>query len=750
MGTKTKTSFESVVAKRHACDQAATDDAMRALAQAVAGVGADGSLDNGIAEKFDESLNEVRSYYATAQSEIPGKREWVKRTRELSSERSGQAGDDVLAWVDQRIGQALAGTGAQNRLVEISGSWFEDAAGVLIAVRDDGTPIALVPGANGYAYKDPASGKKYRVTKDNAESFGKSAFCFYRPLPSRPLRLRDIIVYLVQGFELRDVILVLGCLALSTALGMLLPLANAMLFGPVLSAGDIAILPNAAVMLVCVGIAQAIINGAKTLALTGVGNKLALHIQAAAMMRMLSLPASFFRNRPSGELSTLLEGFPAVARNIQQVVFGAALSSVFSLAYMGQIFVITPALGLPALAVVLANVAVTVIVSLAQAKVNRRKLALSARLSGWQSALLDSIRAIRTNGAERRAFATWAPRYASVARLEYNGPLLARIAETLQLAVSLLGTVAIYGAAVAAGISSADYMAFSSAFGMVLGAFMSLASTTGTAAQIRPQLDVLAPILNACPEVSVDKPALESISGRIDLEHVTFGYNPGEPIVEDLTLHVESGDYVALVGASGCGKSTVMRLMLGFEKPQEGVVAYDGHDLETVDAQALRHNIGVVLQDTQLFQGDILSNITISAPWLSEEDAWAAAEGAGIADDLRCLPMGLATVVAADGVGFSGGQKQRLAIARALAPRPAVLMFDEATSALDNKTQQIVCDTLDGLSCTRIVIAHRISTIRNCKRICMLEGGRIVEEGSYEELMALRGSFFDLVSQQEL
>lgn len=742
-----KTNFHELLERRRCYDAAAMEEAMRQLARAVAGAS---EAECAVAGQFDTALQEAAAYYGSKGNEIPGKREWIRREQLLSEEHPPLGSDEALSWVDQRISAALVGTGAQYRLAELSGNWYEDAAGVLIAFLDDCTPVTLVPVAHGYSFKDPETGRRRRVHKDDAARFARCAFCFYRPLPSRPLSLRDIIVYLLQGFELRDVLLVLGCLVLSTALGMLLPLANAMLFGPVLSAGNMAILPNAAVMLVSIGIAQAVINAAKNLALAGVGNKLALHVQAAAMMRMLSLPASFFRNRSAGELSSLLEGFPAVARNIQQVVLGAALSSVFSLVYLVQVFAMTPALGLPASAVVVANVTVTVIVSLAQAKVNRRRIALRADLDGWQSALLGSMRTVRANGAEKRAFATWAPRYARVARLEYNGPLLARVANTLQLGVSLFGTVAIYGAAVTAGVSSAEYMAFSSAFGMVLGSFMALASATGTAAQIRPQLDVLAPILNANPEVAADRPAVDNISGRIDLDHVTFGYSSGKPVVRDLTLHVEPGDYVAIVGASGCGKSTIMRLMLGFETPQHGAVCFDGHDLRDIDCQILRRNIGVVLQDTQLFQGDILSNITISAPWLGEEDAWKAAEGAGIADDIRTLPMGMSTVVAAGGIGFSGGQKQRLAIARALVSQPTILMFDEATSALDNKTQQVVSDTLDSLDCTRIIIAHRISTIRNCKRICMLEEGRIVEEGTYDELIKRRGAFFDLVSQQKL
>ena len=741
MAGNQKTDFRQNMDDRRQNDFDSMNEALLELSEALTG-----RSDSG--EELTAALKQVSHYYKGAKG--VSKKEWIRRAQMLSS--SAPRGDQAatLAWVDQRLDQAIAGTGAQYRLAELSGEWYKDASGVLLVADESGVPVALIPGAKGYSFIDPANKKRCAVTPANASSFGNRAFCFYRPLPSRPLQLRDILIYLVRGIELKDVLLILGCLLLSVGLGMLLPLANAMLFGPVLAAQDSAILINAAVMLISVGIAQAVINGAKALALNGVGTKLTLHIQAAAMMRMLSLPASFYRNHSSGELTELIGGFSLIARNIQQVVLGAMLSAVFSLAYLGQIFVISPGLGLPAAAIIVLNVAVTVVIALVQAKVNRKKIASRARLSGVQSTLLDSMREIRINGAESRAFATWAPRYSDVTRLEYNGPLLARIAPTLQLAASLLGTLFIYGAAFASGVSASEYMAFSSAFGMVLGAFMTLASTAGIAAQIKPQMDILKPILDETPEVNEEKTAPVKPSGRIDLENISFGYDPEKPVLQGLKLHIEAGDYIALVGESGCGKSTLMRLMLGFERPSEGRVCYDGLDLSDMDVQTLRRSIGVVLQETQLFQGDIFSNITISAPWLTEEDAWNAARGAGIADDIQRLPMGMSTVVAAGGVGFSGGQKQRLAIARALAPRPAILMFDEATSALDNKTQQIVSDTLDHLECTRIVIAHRISTIRNCRRICMLQNGCITEEGSYEELMARKGAFYELVRRQEL
>ena len=297
----------------------------------------------------------------------------------------------------------------------------------------------------------------------------------------------------------------------------------------------------------------------------------------------------------------------------------------------------------------------------------------------------------------------------------------------------------------------ADYYAFTAAYGMVSVAFSSLVGLGLQAARIRPIMEVSKPILEAVPEVSEDKEIVTKISGSIEISHVTFRYEDGASnVLDDISVKIRPGQYVAVVGKTGCGKSTLLRILLGFETVQKGAVYYDGKDISKIDLKSLRKNIGVVTQDGKLFQGDIFSNIVISAPWLSMEDAWEAAEVAGIADDIRDMPMGLSTMISEGSGGISGGQKQRLMIARAVAPKPKVLMFDEATSALDNITQKKISAALDKLNCTRIVIAHRLSTIRQCDRIIVLDGGKIVEDGTYEELLENKGFFAELVERQKV
>ena len=311
--------------------------------------------------------------------------------------------------------------------------------------------------------------------------------------------------------------------------------------------------------------------------------------------------------------------------------------------------------------------------------------------------------------------------------------------------------MAIYYFAAKSEISVSDYYAFNTAYAMIAGAFLSLSSVALTIAEIRPVMEMAEPILTTLPEVALDKQVIERLSGGIELNHVSFGYQADQPkVIDNLSLKIRPGQYVAVVGKTGCGKSTLLRLLLGFEQPQQGAIYFDGKDLNKIDLRSLRRKIGVVMQDGKLFQGDIYANITVANPRLTLEDAWAAAETAGIADDIRQMPMGMATLLTEGSGGISGGQRQRLMIARAVVSKPRILMFDEATSALDNLTQKAVSDALDKLKCTRIVIAHRLSTIRNCDRILVLDSGKIMEDGDYETLIEKNGIFAELVQRQRI
>ena len=369
--------------------------------------------------------------------------------------------------------------------------------------------------------------------------------------------------------------------------------------------------------------------------------------------------------------------------------------------------------------------------------------------SGVVYSFLSGIQKIKVSGSEKRAYAKWLETYTEKTIPTYAVRFPYTIRQPLIIFIHMLGMLWIYAAAYKNGVNTAQFAAFSSAFGLVMAGIYALGASGSSFAIIRPILKRGEPILNEVPENSSGKRAPHSLSGRIDMDQVVFRYEQDSPaVINGISLHIDPGEYVAVVGKSGCGKSTLMRILLGFEEPEQDAVYYDSMDLSSLDKKALRRNIGTVLQDGKLFSGDIYSNIIISAPWMSMDDAWEAAEKAGIAEDIRRMPMGMHTLITEGSGGISGGQKQRILIARAICSKPNIIMLDEATSALDNITQKIVTDSMNEMKCTRIVIAHRLSTIKQCDRIIVLDKGVIAEEGTYEELLARGGLFTELVERQ--
>ncbi len=654
---------------------------------------------------------------------------------------------------DEQLAYVLRPLGLMTRDVKLEPGWYRDAFGPMLGfLKESGTAVALLPrGLAGYCYVDPATGKRVAVNRSTEGRLSVNALCFYRPLPMKKLGIPDLLMFMKNCISKGDIIwIVLATLAV-TLVGFIEPRLSAGMTGPVLQSRNVSLLVGTALFLLSAALANLLIGAVRGLLMERISTKTQLAVESSVMMRVLSLPVSFFRKFSSGELSNRASSVGSLCDMLLDNILSTGLTSLSSLLFIFQIFTFAPALVLPSVLVVLATFVLSVATSLAQVRVSRRKMLLSAKESGMSYALVSGIQKIRLSGAEKRAFARWADVYSQNAELEYNPPAFLKLNGVFTKAISLVGTIVLYYMAVRTGVKPHEYYGFSAAYGELMGAFTALAGIAVSVAAIRPVLEMAEPILKAEPEVSADKAPVTSVSGSIELSHVSFRYEENAPwVLRNLSLKIRAGEYVAIVGRTGCGKSTLVRLLLGFEKPQNGAVYYDGRDLDTIDPRSLRRKMGVVTQDGQLFQGDIFANITISAPQLTLEEAWEAAEIAGIAQDIRDMPMGMQTLISEGQGGVSGGQKQRIMIARAVAPKPKILIFDEATSALDNVTQKQVSDALDRLKCTRIVIAHRLSTIRHCDRILVLDGGRIVEEGNYEELIEKKGMFADLVARQRL
>ena len=722
--------FDEQIKNRKESDQAVFEDSFKQMSSAIMGQRMSDAL-NDDRQNTADAIGDILKYYHVASQEVP----------------------ETITDMNEVLEYLLRPSGFMRRTVQLENSWYRDAVGAMLGKRrDDGSVVALIPsGINSYKFYDRKLGKTVRINRKNQNVIEREAIAFYKPFPLSKMTIRSLLRYIIQQMSLADVIpLVIAALAV-TGIGLLTPWLNNYLFSYVITSDSASVLIGTAAFMVSATLSALLFTAVKALLITRIGMKLNLSVEAATMMRILSLPPDFFKKYSSGELSNRSGYINGLCSQIMNMFLTTGLASILSITYIFQIFAYAPALVAPALIITLLTLVITIIQIFAQMKITKQQMENASKEMGLSYQLISGIQKIKLSGAEQRAFAKWGKLYAKSAKLLYNPPLFLKISSVITLAVSLVGTIVMYSLAIKTNVSVAEYYAFNSAYGMVNSAFLALAGIATGLALIRPTLEMAKPIMEAEPEISVDKQVVTRLSGGIELNNVTFRYTEDmPPVLDNLSLKIRPGQYVAIVGKTGCGKSTLMRIMLGFETPQKGAVYYDGRDIKKLDLKSLRRKIGAVMQNGKLFTGDIFSNITISAPWLTLDDAWEAAEIAGMAEDIRLMPMGMNTLISEGQGGISGGQRQRLLIARAVAPKPRILMFDEATSALDNITQKQVSEALDRMKCTRIVIAHRLSTIRQCDRIIVLDNGRIVEDGTYDELIENDGFFAELVARQRL
>ncbi len=722
--------FEEQIKLRKESDIEAFEDSCLKIAGSVMGQSLSAALKNE-REQATDAIGSILKYYNVKVREVP----------------------ERLNSIHEVLEYLLRPYGIMTREVTLREGWRSDASGAMLTTfAKDGKPVALIPaGAVGYKYLDPDTGKMAKVTSASEKLFAGEAITFYKPFPTRAMTLNDLFRYIFENIDRPGLMGYFGFALIATLVGMLIPWINRMLFSDIVSMNSVSALMAVAVFLICASLSSLLFGTIQELFLHRLTQRFYLSVESATMMRLLTLPSSFFAKYSSGDLANRVGNVSILIYEILNLVMTGFTTALFSFIYIFQIRTFAPALAMPAF-IMAALQALTIVATLViRSNINKVQMELAAKESGLSYSLVTGVEKIKLSGAERRAFSKWANAYALQSEYQYDPPMFVKVFPAVMTAISLTGTIIIYYLAIQNEIGLGQYYAFNAAFAMVNGAFNTLIPMIAPASQIAPVFELIRPIIETAPEIAEDKPVIERLSGAIELNNITFRYSEDmPPVLDNLSLKIRPGQYVAITGKTGCGKSTLMRVMLGFEKPQKGAVYYDGRDLNSIDLKSLRSKIGTVMQNGSLFMGDIYSNIVISAPELTLDDAWEAAELAGIADDIRQMPMNMFTIIGEGAGGISGGQKQRLMIARAIAPRPKILMFDEATSALDNITQKQVSDALDSLKCTRVVIAHRLSTIQHCDRIIVLDEGKIVEDGKYEDLIAKDGFFAELVKRQQV
>ncbi len=641
-------------------------------------------------------------------------------------------------------------SGVRVRQVALRGYWWQADNGPLLAyLQKTNRPVALIPNStNNYEMVDIYEQTRQPVTSSVANQLSQLAYSFYRTLPTKILHARDLLRFGLKQAkgDLLNVIL------MGIAGGILIiaiPLITGRIFDFIIPSADRAQLVQFALLLLTIAIVTAIFQVMRSIAVLRVEMKMDSALQSAVWDRLLNLPAPFFRDYTAGDLSSRALGVSAIRRAVSGTVVRSLLSAIFSIFNFILLFYFSVPLALVATFLVGIAFGVTLFIGNRQMTFQRHLTNIEGSISGMVLQFITGITKFRIAGVEGRAFAQWARRFTEQKQYAYQVGNAGNALIVFNLSFPVISAIVIF--ALVANItdfSTGEFLAFNVAFTTFLLAGLDLSTALISVLQVVPTYERMQPILETLPEVDETKSDPGELSGEIEVSRVSFRYDEdGLLILKDINFHVTPGDFVAIVGPSGSGKSTLFRLLLGFETPESGGIFYDGQDLGGLDIRAVRQQLGVVLQNGQLMTGDIFTNIVGVAP-LTIDDAWEAAEMSGLADDIREMPMGMHTIISEGGSTLSGGQRQRLLIARAIAKKPKILYFDEATSALDNRTQAIVSESLEKLDATRIVIAHRLSTIINADHILVMHHGKLVETGTYDELIRNSTLFADLARRQ--
>ncbi|MEV7140437.1 NHLP bacteriocin export ABC transporter permease/ATPase subunit [Streptomyces tauricus] len=637
------------------------------------------------------------------------------------------------------------------RAVRLDGRWWRDDVGPLVGHRvASGAPAALLWRRGGYVAVHPSSGRETPVEKANAAEFEPRAVMFYRPLPDRGLTPLGLLRFSLRGTggDMRN-------LALSglvpVALGALVPIATGKVLGEFVPKAQESLIVQVCLAIMIASVVSAAFMLMQNLTMLRLEGRIEATLQPAVWDRLLRLPTKFFTSRSTGELASAAMGISAIRRmmaGLGPVVVQSVTVGAMNLALLFW-FSVPMALAAIGMLVVIAGVFLGL--GLWQVRWQRRLIVLSNKLNNQAFQTLRGLPKLRVAAAENYAYAAWAGEFARSRELQQRvGRIknLTTVLGSVYLPLCSLIMFMLLAGPARGTLSAAAFLTFNTSMTMLLTSVTQLTGSFVSMVAALPMFEEIKPVLDAEPEVRVASTRPAELTGAIEAKKLSFRYTDDGPLVlDDLSFAIRPGEFVAVVGPSGCGKSTLLRLLIGFDKPVAGSVLYDGQDLAALDRSAVRRQCGVVLQHAQPFTGSILDVICGTEPYTPEE-AMAAAEMAGLADDIRRMPMGLHTIVSGSGA-VSGGQRQRLMIAQALIRRPRILFFDEATSALDNETQRTVIESTRALNATRVVIAHRLSTVLDADRVIVMEDGRIAQQGTPAQLLAdTGGRLHELVRRQ--
>ena len=630
--------------------------------------------------------------------------------------------------------------------IDLEKDWYKTAVIPLLITTKEGKHLAVIPKLSGRC-ECIENGKRTAITAEKAESVENSALCFFKCQDVGNLTQMGLLAFLIKSFTLTEALGVILACTLTVLAGLLLPLVNRFIFLRVVPQEDFSlVIPTASLLFSAITI-TAIMKRARSVILGNTIQRANIFMQSSIYSRLLMLKPDFFKTIKSGELSRVIVEISDLTNFFSANSISAVISVVLSLVYLLQINTYAPEL--TGFAAVISSIFITLMVieGMISGRWYKTYADSLSKMSGFCYETFSGIENIKLNGAQRQSMERWRERYADTAQC-WRKPWLLEYMPVLYKFVTLTSTFMIF--ALGSGIPVANYIAFSASYGAYLGAFLNTGVIVQSLSRYFSAFNLAKPLIDAEAEVynkaSCD---IDEMEGNIRISGLSFRYGDDLPYaLENISLDIRKGESVGIIGTSGSGKSTLIRILLGFETIEEGIVEIDGYEIGEFDLRSYRSHIGTVLQNDGLLNGDIYSNITIAKPDANMDEVRLAVERAGLKEDIEAMPMGLYTLVSAENGTLSGGQRQRIMIARAIVSNPSILIFDEATSALDNITQDKITRSLNELKCTKIIVAHRLSTIRDCDKIVVMDKGRIVQQGTYAELSRDDDIFAELIKNQ--
>jgi ATP-binding cassette subfamily C protein len=649
----------------------------------------------------------------------------------------------------------------RHRKVLLRGQWWKSDCGPLIGyLKEQRSAVALLNvRCAGYQIVEPSTNRSTPINEETAQLLAPDAVMLYASLPDDVKRPWQLLVFSLRG-RFWDIAFIIGLSLIATFIGMLTPLAVAMVMDEAIPDANHRLLIELGLVLLAANLGAGLFGISRGIVTIRTAMTVDATTESAVWDKLLKLHTSFFKQFSSGDLLSRAMAVSEINRTLNGAVLQSLFSSIMALLNLGLLLYFSSKLALIAVALAVSICVITVISSYVIRRYNVAAAEVGGSILGLIVQIANAVGKIRVAGAERRAFAIWLKRYSEQLILVRKTRSVEDCVTVFNQAVPSISAIFLFwisldllarsssgggeGEAIGVGV----FIAFYTALGTFLGGTTSLSNTLIEVMDTSAKSKRIEPILQAESEVSKLKTDPGPLEGGVALSHVDFRYGPDRPkVLHDVCIQANAGEFVAIAGPSGSGKSTILRLLLGFETPECGRVLFDEQDLSGLDVNAVRRQLGVVLQSAFITGGSIVENIAGGA-LISIDEAWEAAADAGLADDIKRMPMGMDTVVSEGATNLSGGQRQRLLIARALVTRPRILLLDEATSALDSQTQAIVNESLRRRHVTRLVIAHRLSTIKRADQIYVLNQGRIVDRGTFDELVGRQGLFKSMIARQ--